>query len=132
MTDGSASPEKRITTLPGLCRPNLVQKVYADRAAMGRANQRRLGHGRAPGLRASLVASGYPVRLSAGTAPRHLHHRHAVIHDQNREKWDEGTYIPLQNVADGQGPFVVIDSILSKGGAGLSNTATPPPSPTRW
>lgn len=41
-------------------------------------------------------------------------HRHAVIHDQNREKWDTGTYVPLQNVADNQAPFVVIDSILSE------------------
>ena len=39
---------------------------------------------------------------------------HAVIHDQNREKWNEGTYIPLQNVAENQAPFVVIDSILSE------------------
>jgi 2-oxoglutarate dehydrogenase E1 component len=41
-------------------------------------------------------------------------HRHAVIHDQNREKWDTGTYIPLQNAADNQSPFTVIDSILSE------------------
>jgi 2-oxoglutarate dehydrogenase E1 component len=37
-----------------------------------------------------------------------------VIHDQSREKYDEGTYTPLQNVAEGQAPFVVIDSILSE------------------
>ena len=41
-------------------------------------------------------------------------HRHAVLHDQNREKWDIGTYVPLQNVAEGQAPFVVIDSLLSE------------------
>src|SRR5690606_13994037 len=41
-------------------------------------------------------------------------HRHAVIHDQKREKWDEGTYVPLQNVAEHQAPFTVIDSILSE------------------
>ncbi len=41
-------------------------------------------------------------------------HRHAVLHDQNRERWDEGTYTPLQHVADGQAPFVVIDSLLSE------------------
>ena len=28
--------------------------------------------------------------------------------------WDEGTYTPLQHVADGQAPFVVIDSLLSE------------------
>jgi 2-oxoglutarate dehydrogenase E1 component len=64
---------------------------------------------------ASLVASGYPVRLSGEDCGRGTFtHRHAVIHDQNREKFDEGTYIPLQNVADNQAPFVVIDSILSE------------------
>jgi 2-oxoglutarate dehydrogenase E1 component len=63
----------------------------------------------------SLVASGYPVRLSGEDSGRGTFtHRHAVIHDQKREKWDEGTYIPLQNVADNQAPFVVIDSILSE------------------
>src|SRR5262249_32637322 len=41
-------------------------------------------------------------------------HRHSVLHDQNREKWDIGTYVPLQNVAENQAPFVVIDSILSE------------------
>ena len=41
-------------------------------------------------------------------------HRHAVLHDQNREKWDVGTYTPLEHVADGQAPFVVIDSLLSE------------------
>ena len=64
---------------------------------------------------ASLVASGYPVRLSGEDCGRGTFtHRHSVIHDQNREKFDEGTYTPLQNVAENQAPFVVIDSILSE------------------
>jgi 2-oxoglutarate dehydrogenase E1 component len=64
---------------------------------------------------ASLVASGYPVRLSGEDCGRGTFtHRHAVIHDQNREKWDVGTYVPLQNVAENQASFVVIDSILSE------------------
>jgi len=64
---------------------------------------------------ASLVASGYAVRLSGEDCGRGTFvHRHAVLHDQNRERYDEGTYIPLQNVADGQAPFTVIDSILSE------------------
>jgi len=41
-------------------------------------------------------------------------HRHAELHDQNREKWDSGSYIPLNHVAPNQGDFVVIDSVLSE------------------
>ena len=64
---------------------------------------------------ASLVASGYAVRLSGEDCGRGTFtHRHAVLHDQNREKWDAGTYVPLQHVADNQAPFVVIDSLLSE------------------
>jgi 2-oxoglutarate dehydrogenase E1 component len=37
-----------------------------------------------------------------------------VLHDQNREKWDEGIYVPLQHVSDKQAPFAVIDSVLSE------------------
>jgi 2-oxoglutarate dehydrogenase E1 component len=64
---------------------------------------------------ASLVASGYAVRLSGEDCGRGTFtHRHSVLHDQNREKWDEGTYTPLQHVAEGQAPYVVIDSLLSE------------------
>jgi 2-oxoglutarate dehydrogenase E1 component len=64
---------------------------------------------------ASLVASGYPVRLSGEDCGRGTFtHRHAVLHDQNRERWNEGTYTPLANVAENQAPFVVIDSLLSE------------------
>src|SRR6201746_783952 len=64
---------------------------------------------------ASLVASGYAVRLSGEDSGRGTFtHRHSVLHDQNREKWDVGSYTPLEHVADGQAPFVVIDSILSE------------------
>ena len=48
------------------------------------------------------------------TARGTFSHRHAVLHDQNREKFDEGTYVPLANVAEGQAPFTVIDSVLSE------------------
>src|SRR5438874_5264463 len=64
---------------------------------------------------ASLLSNGYDVRLSGqDTARGTFAHRHAVLHDQERERWDEGTYIPLQNVAKDQGDFVVIDSVLSE------------------
>ncbi|NCW26535.1 MAG: 2-oxoglutarate dehydrogenase E1 component, partial [Betaproteobacteria bacterium] len=41
-------------------------------------------------------------------------HRHAVLHDQARERWDSGSYTPLQHVAEDQGEFTVIDSVLSE------------------
>lgn len=107
---------ERITTLPASITPHqLVKKVYADRADMGRGELNvDWGMGEHMAF-ASLVASGYAVRLSGEDCGRGTFtHRHAVIHDQNREKWNEGTYIPLQNVADNQAPFVVIDSILSE------------------
>src|SRR5213079_2672434 len=64
---------------------------------------------------ASLLANGYDVRLSGQDTGRGTFaHRHAVLHDQERERWDEGTYIPLQNIGKDQGDFVVIDSVLSE------------------
>ena len=107
---------ERLTTIPVSVTPHqLVKKVYDDRAAMGRGEiPVDWGMGEHMAF-ASLVASGYPVRLSGEDCGRGTFtHRHAVIHDQNREKWDVGTYVPLQNVADNQAPFVVIDSILSE------------------
>ena len=107
---------ERITTLPANFKVHpLVEKVLADRAAMGRGDVRfDWGMGEHMAF-ASLVASGYAVRLSGEDSARGTFtHRHAVLHDQNREKWDEGTYTPLQHVADGQAPFVVIDSLLSE------------------
>ncbi len=107
---------EKITTIPDSVTPHqLVRKVYDDRAAMGRGDTPvDWGMGEHMAF-ASLVASGYPVRLSGEDSGRGTFtHRHAVIHDQKREKWDTGSYVPLQNVADGQSPFVVIDSILSE------------------
>ena len=107
---------EKITTVPeGFTVHSLVKKVLDDRAAMGRGEINvDWGMGEHMAF-ASLVASGYPVRLSGEDCGRGTFtHRHAVLHDQNREKFDEGTYTPLQNVAENQAPFVVIDSILSE------------------
>ncbi|MDB5947111.1 MAG: sucA, partial [Ramlibacter sp.] len=107
---------ERLTTVPESFTVHpLVRKVLEDRASMGRGDVNvDWGMGEHMAF-ASLVASGYPIRLSGEDSGRGTFtHRHAVLHDQNREKWDIGTYIPLQNVADNQAPFVVIDSILSE------------------
>ncbi|MDB6002231.1 MAG: sucA [Rhizobacter sp.] len=107
---------ERITFVPENFKPHpLVAKVLADRAAMGRGEM-NLDWGMGEHLAfASLVASGYPIRLSGEDSGRGTFtHRHSVLHDQNREKWNEGTYTPLQHVGDTQAPFVVIDSLLSE------------------
>ncbi|OIQ99571.1 2-oxoglutarate dehydrogenase E1 component [mine drainage metagenome] len=107
---------ERITTVPSDLKLHpLVEKVVADRAAMGRG-EAKLDWGMGEHMAfASLVANGYPVRLSGEDSGRGtFSHRHAVLHDQGRERWDAGSYVPLQNVSDGQAPFVVIDSILSE------------------
>ncbi len=107
---------ERLTTVPAKFKVHpLVEKVLADRAAMGRG-EINVDWGMGESLAyASLVASGYAVRLSGEDCGRGTFvHRHAVLHDQDREKWDVGTYVPLQNIAEGQAPFTVIDSILSE------------------
>jgi 2-oxoglutarate dehydrogenase E1 component len=106
----------RITTVPELFKAHsLVAKVLTDRAAMGRGEM-NLDWGMGEHMAyATLVSSGYPIRLAGQDAGRGTFvHRHAVLHDQNRERWDAGTYIPLNNVSDGQAPFTVIDSVLSE------------------
>ncbi len=106
----------RITTVPENFKVHpLVQKVLADRGAMGRG-EINVDWGMGEHLAfASLVASGYSVRLSGEDSGRGtFSHRHAVLHPQDREQWSVGSYVPLQHVADNQAPFVVIDSLLSE------------------
>jgi 2-oxoglutarate dehydrogenase E1 component len=106
----------RITQIPeGFTPHSLVTKLLNDRRAMARGEM-NLDWGMGEHLAfASLVASGYTVRITGQDSGRGTFtHRHAVLHDQNRERWNDGTYIPLQNAADGQAPFTVIDSVLSE------------------
>ena len=64
---------------------------------------------------ASLLQEGYSIRLSGQDAGRGtFFHRHVVLHDQNREHWDQGVHIPLQHLGPNQGDFLVIDSVLSE------------------
>ena len=107
---------ERITSIPLNFKLHpLVEKVVKDRAVMGKGEQ-PLDWGMGEHLAfASLVSSGYGVRITGQDSGRGtFSHRHAVLHDQNRERWDMGDYIPLQNVADNQARFTVIDSVLSE------------------
>ena len=64
---------------------------------------------------ATLLSNGYDVRISGQDSARGTFaHRQAVLHDQDRERWDQGSYLPLQNIGKDQGDFVVIDSVLSE------------------
>ena len=107
---------ERLTTLPKEFKPHaLVEKLLAERAKMARG-EARLDWGMGEHLAfASLVSSGFPVRITGQDCGRGTFvHRHAVLHDQNREKWDSGSYTPLSNVSPSQAPFTVIDSVLSE------------------
>jgi 2-oxoglutarate dehydrogenase E1 component len=106
----------RLTDIP----PNFKLHPSVERLLAAR---REMGEGKAPldwGMAenlayASLVDEGHPVRISGQDSGRGTFaHRHAVLHDQNRERWDAGVYVPLQNIRGGQANFVVIDSVLSE------------------
>ena len=107
---------ERITTVPDNFKLHpAVQKIMESRRLMAHG-QLPLDWGMAEHLAfATLLNEGYSIRLSGQDSGRGtFFHRHAVLHDQNRERWDQGTYVPLQHVSDKQGDFVVIDSLLSE------------------
>jgi 2-oxoglutarate dehydrogenase E1 component len=107
---------ERLTQIPSDFKCHMsVEKLLEARRKMGKGEQ-PLDWGMAENLAyATLVANGTPVRISGQDCGRGTFaHRHAVMHDQNREKWDSGTYVPLQNIAEKQANFVVIDSLLSE------------------
>ena len=60
---------------------------------------------------ATLLSEGYDIRLSGQDSGRGtFSHRHAVLHNQvKRQAW-----IPLKHVAEKQGSFNIIDSVLSE------------------
>ncbi len=107
---------ERLTDVPAnITLHSRVAKIIDDRRAMGEGAL-PLDWGMGENLAyASLVAQGYGVRISGQDCGRGtFFHRHAVLHDQNRERWDAGNYVPLEHVQPGQAPFVVIDSVLSE------------------
>ena len=111
-----AKLSERLTTIPENFKlHSRVQKIIADRIAMGKG-ELALDWGMAENLAyASMVSEGIPIRLSGEDCGRGtFFHRHAVLHDQDRVQFDQGYHIPLQNIAPGQADFIVIDSILSE------------------
>ncbi len=106
----------RLTTVPdGFKLHPRAEKVIADRRAMAEGTL-PVDWGMGETLAyASLLNDGYGVRLSGEDIGRGtFSHRHSVLHDQNRERWDVGAYVPLQHLKDKQGSCEIIDSVLTE------------------
>lgn len=88
-----------------------VGKILEDRRKMA-AGAMAVNWGFAETLAyATLLDEGYQIRLTGQDVGRGtFSHRHAVLHNQK----DGSTYIPLQNIAEDQPPFVIHDSLLSE------------------
>ena len=88
-----------------------VRKLVDDRRKMA-AGEIALDWGCAENLAyATLLDQGFSVRISGQDCGRGtFFHRHAVLHNQI----DGESYVPLENLADGQPEFKVIDSVLSE------------------
>ncbi len=107
---------ERVTTIPDhFTLHSRVQKIIDDRRRMG-AGKLPVDWGMGETMAyATLLAAGYNVRISGEDVGRGtFFHRHAALHDQKREKWDEGTYWPLQQIQEKQGWFHCFDSVLSE------------------
>jgi 2-oxoglutarate dehydrogenase E1 component len=106
----------KATTVPGSFKLHpRVEKIMAERRAMVEGAQ-PIDWGMGEILAyASLVDQNFGVRMSGEDIARGtFSHRHAVLHDQNREKWDSGTWVPLQHIKEGQPDFEIIDSVLTE------------------
>ncbi len=88
-----------------------VQRVYDERLKMA-AGEKPADWGFAETLAyASLVDEGVHIRLTGQDSGRGtFFHRHAVLHNQN----DASTYMPLNNIREGQGQIEIYDSVLSE------------------
>jgi 2-oxoglutarate dehydrogenase E1 component len=88
-----------------------VTKIWSERTKMAGGDQ-MADWGFAENMAyATLVDAGYPVRLAGQDCGRGtFFHRHATIHNQA----DGASHTPLQHIGPHQGPFVVIDSVLSE------------------
>jgi 2-oxoglutarate dehydrogenase E1 component len=107
---------ERLTDIPAKFKLHpRVEKIIADRRLMAEGKL-PLDWGMAETLAyAALLKNGYGIRISGQDSGRGtFFHRHAVLHDQDRERWNEGVYIPLRHIAPNQPDFTVIDSLLSE------------------
>jgi len=107
---------RRLAEVPsGFTLHSRVQKIIDDRRQMAEGKL-PVDWGMAENLAyATLLAAGYGVRISGEDANRGtFFHRHAALHDQNRDQWDTGIHQPLAHLQPGQGRFQCWDSVLSE------------------
>ncbi|MBS2008757.1 MAG: 2-oxoglutarate dehydrogenase E1 component [Cyanobacteria bacterium SZAS TMP-1] len=93
-----------------------MQKVLKNRRAMAEGRM-PIDWAMAENLAYATLLTGEKasVRVSGEDCGRGtFFQRLAVFHDQQRERWDDGCFIPLQDLSQDQGQFVVIDSPLSE------------------
>ncbi|MAZ44931.1 MAG: 2-oxoglutarate dehydrogenase E1 component [Legionellales bacterium] len=103
---------ERLTTIPdNIQLHSRVQKLIGDRQKMAKGEQ-LMDWGFAENMAyATLLREGTNVRLSGQDCGRGtFSHRHAAMYDQKTAE----PYFTLQNLADNQGTFTVIDSLLSE------------------
>ncbi|NQD94021.1 2-oxoglutarate dehydrogenase E1 component [Pseudomonas sp. CrR25] len=88
-----------------------VAKILEDRQKMG-AGALPINWGYAETMAyATLLFEGHPIRITGQDVGRGtFSHRHAALHNQK----DAGTYLPLQNLYQGQPRFDLYDSFLSE------------------
>ncbi|GHU35171.1 2-oxoglutarate dehydrogenase subunit E1 [Betaproteobacteria bacterium] len=107
---------ERLTAIPeNVAMHSRVKKIMDDRRRMGEGSQ-PFDWGMAENLAyATLLVSGHGVRLTGEDVCRGtFFHRHAVVHDQNREVRGANSYCPLQNLQQKQADFQCYDSVLSE------------------
>ena len=107
---------ERLTSIPdNIALHSRVKKIIDDRRLMGQGSL-PFDWGMAENLAyATLLVSGYGVRVTGEDVCRGtFFHRHAVVHDQNREVRGAGSYAPLSNLQEKQSDFQCYDSVLSE------------------
>ena len=107
---------KVLSTFPEGFTPHAQLRNLVSRRAEMAAGKRPLDWGMAENLAyGALLLEGHSVRLSGQDCGRGtFSHRHAVWHDQKRDRRDGGSYVPLRNLSAGRADFLVIDSLLSE------------------
>lgn len=90
--------------------PRLAKQLERRREAMGDAGGIDWGHAESLAF-ASILSDGMSIRMSGQDVERGtFSHRHAVLHDVT----NNGTYTPLQHIADATHAFEIYNSALSE------------------